>query len=257
MSLLTHICQLLPQHYKIDNIPSLLEQVNVFSPEELKTLYCSLWTGTQSEFAEQYNLNRGNFNKWIQGTRSCSPPAMNAVILFIHDLFSQQPNPRIRSIDIKTHHSVEEEITILNDAMMTTSSTIKHLMFIDSDNDPRSLDVLLPPYTPPPGLYIVSVFTANGFCWTTQHLISVKCPWFFVLHSNLHVKDAADHMISLCVMHFGRLLPETADIIIVSNDHFIEEVAIDATLLIKRKCSSYPHDSLGEILSSLTMSSSV
>ena len=44
--------------------------------------YKTGWKGTQASFCRQFNINRGNFNQWLQGKKS-SPASKKAVLEWI------------------------------------------------------------------------------------------------------------------------------------------------------------------------------
>jgi len=191
-------------------------------------------------FIERYDLNRGNFNKWLQHKRGPGTKARECVIAYLEGRDADEQlankleqlkitnNHKIckyyvagycdKGVECKYQHKLPDDKHYLEIELMRKNviSSYKHVYFIDYENSPSVFDI-----SP-------TIFKENSAIIIFSSIKGPKLPQLnsdmFVIRTLTCAPQAADHAITLEIGVLDYLVDKSVEFHIVTKDYFATEV---------------------------------
>jgi hypothetical protein len=179
---------------------------------------------SQCQFAKKYNINRGNFSRWLKH-KHVSQRSMDAVNELIKEVLMN--NFEIYGCSVVQEHMVRVwRKEVLN--LVGNDSKLQIINFIDADN------INFKDFMDLPGLTIY-------FC---NHVAFCKIMKYDIPNSNTHYiyktltgcKDAADIALSMEISIFNEIMDQNVEFNIITKDMFAKE-ALARIIKSGRKCA--------------------
>lgn len=178
-----------------------------YSDMELLELWKTRWSGSQTAFCRNFDINQGNFNKYIKGKR-ISKQSRDAIIKYLQEQHNEDQSV--------VWNSVVECISYVPDINTNI------ILFIDGDNSSYTLAHLkeyIPAHTH------IFFFYLKGRYSRYASGLGQKSEFTFV-HSISHIKDSVDMAITLLSTHINTAICQRIQYVFVSKDHFIQDLVI-------------------------------
>lgn len=195
-----------------------LQQLN---NEQLILLYRRLWHyGSHGRFAQLYNINAGNFSKWLAGKKG-SPSSAEAVRNFLFTYGERQNKIQSSNIEFKPLNLNSTITQLMN-------NEFDYLFIVDGDH---ASDKILK-MRQIADIYSIQVVICIGRQIPKSILSFIDHDWVIVCQTQTSSKDAADCLIQAIIFLLYEPILRTYQIpvIIISGDGINQETVANLRL---------------------------
>lgn len=211
------------------NIPINYEfeaQIQNLDSNQLRQLYLKLWHfGNRDKFCELYNINSGNFHKWLKDKKG-SPTSMQAVRQFLLDGPPGKLPPKL-PVTIK-QPPIKQQIQVLSfeDVISKFSKLdifpISALCIIDGDHCSYKVQEIAPLAQD----YDIQVIVCLANTHLPGLLHSFSSSWLTICQAKTSSKDAADSLIHglAFTLYSTSFANSNIPLIVVSGDEIFTEM---------------------------------
>ena len=216
---------------------------------QLKNMYYRIWRDSDDKFINIMEIDPISFNKWLQTPYWLQLPSLDSKITSIIKLY-------FKKLITEEFDNIQSSSTLSSLRSDFHRYSPPFLLLIDFDNYAAGLNTLLERMPRENFSTLVVAFGAIA-AWNAAIAVCKQFKWFRFIRSNLSVKDAADHCITLAACMANEIISLQTTFYILSLDRFVEELASQlVSLQPERKVVLLTPGSFREVVDILASTSS-